>query len=78
MLADGLEDVDGAEDVDLEVAPRALHGGGHRDLAGKVEDDVWFQVLDHTFHVEGVTDISVDKVDRILRVVERAQPSQVG
>jgi hypothetical protein len=40
VLADGLEHVDGAEDVDLEVAAGTLHGGGHGDLAGEMEDDV--------------------------------------
>ena len=73
VLADGFEHVDGAEHIDFEVAARALHAGGHGDLAGEVEDHVGGDALDGLLDVEGVADVAVDE----LEVAERAQPGEV-
>ncbi len=78
VLADGFEDVDGAEDVDLEVAARRLHAGGHGDLAGEVEDDVRGDAFNGLFDVEGVADVAVDELDWAgLDRAERTEPGEV-
>ena len=61
--ADGLQDVEGPQGVDLEVVAGVLDAGGDGDLGGEVEDAVGVGVAaDGVGHRGGVADVGLDEV----------------
>ena len=71
--ANGLQHIDGADDVGIKVTARVLHGGRHGHLAGEMEHDLGLQRLDGMVDSCCIADVLVQEVER----AERAQPRQV-
>ena len=74
-----LQHVDGAEDIDLEVAARTLHGGGHGDLAGEMKNDLGLKSADDGLDIESVADVAMDEFDGVaLGGREGAKPVEIS
>lgn len=73
-MARGLEDVECAEGIHLEILPRICHRCGHRYLPGEMEHDIR---LRHRLQQGAVfiPDISADDIH--AAAVPRPQPSEI-
>ena len=73
-LADGLQDIERAAGVGLEVVERPLEAGGHRDLSGEVEDVR--RAAHGVAHRRGIARVGDAHLDAVA--VLRAQPVEIA
>ena len=74
MPANRFQQVDRTQDVDFEVLPGILHGGGHGHLAGQMENRAHSAAFEHRGQRERIARISVNEFE----FAQRAEPFQVG